>query len=312
LFSSCTKTERPARLSLDAAELVFDNVIQERQFNVVNVGDQILTANVTTNVSWLTVTPASVNLSYAQTSVVQVMVHPEMLDGYGTYTGYVTVSSNGGDYSVPVTFYYDNTHDAQLALDLDYLKFSSTTTQDYFTLYNDGTQSLNYEVSANASWISFSPSSGEIGESGEQKVYVNVDRTGLNPGSYSAEVTISSDGGMAVLNIDMDVEVYTVTFFNPVYTPITINVDGFNATTIDVGDRANFSFTANPSSVHYTASTAGETTDGYQLGVEILWEETIDVSGYDSPTFNLNVNSDYFFMAVKNTGTYNLHSKRWC
>lgn len=306
LFSSCTKTDRPARLSLDAAELVFDNVIQERQFNVVNVGDRILTANVTTSVSWLTVTPSSVNLSYAQTSVVQVMVHPEMLDGYGTYTGYVTVSSNGGDYSVPVTFYYDPPQDAQVALDLDYLKFSSSTTQDYFTLYNDGSQNLTFNVSSVASWLSFSLVNGEIGPGGEQKVYVDVDRTGLAPGSYAAQVTIQSNGGNAVINVDMDVDVYTVTFFNPVYTPITINVDGFNATTIDVGDRVNFSFTANPSSVHYTASTKGETTDGYQLGIEILWEETIDVSGYDSPTFNLNVNSDYFFMAVKNIGTYNL------
>jgi len=62
----------------------------------------------------------------------------------------------------------------------------------------------------------------------------------------------------------------------------------------------------NPLSFQYSASTIGETDNGDPLGVRILWDETIDVSAYDAPTFNLNVSADYFFMAVKNSGNYYL------
>jgi len=104
----------------------------------------------------------------------------------------------------------------------------------------------------------------------------------------------------------MDIAVYSITFFNPVYTPIQIMATGFNTIQIEPGERHHFLFADNPLSFSYTAKTTGETDDGLQLGLEILWEEMIDVSEYQSPTFNLNVNADYFFMAIINTGNYDL------
>ncbi len=306
LFSSCTKFERPAELSIDAQALEFDNSILNRKFNVMNIGDELLIVDAHTDRNWITVTGSGASLLHAQTSLMSVQIHPEFFREYGVYTGNLFIQSNGGNYTVPITVYYLQSSEPQLALDLDYLKFPTNTAQDYFTIYNDGAKNLNFLLQTNTNWVQLSQNTGTIIPNGEQRIYLNVNRLGLNPGIYSAQINITSNGGNAIFNLDMNVAVYSVTFFNPVYTNIEIHASGFNPSVIEPGERHSFIFPNNPISFSYAATTSGETSDGTPLGVEILWDEIIDVSTFNSPTFNLNVSSDYFFMAVKNTGKYNL------
>ncbi|MBN2236227.1 MAG: hypothetical protein JW729_01630 [Bacteroidales bacterium] len=307
LISSCTKFDRPAEASIDAQSLEFDNTLLTRQFTIMNMGDAYLDFSIYTNSSWVTINYANSSLSHAQANIVSVTVNPNELQGYGVYNGSVFVQSNGGNFSIPITFYYNQPAGAQLGLDLDYLKLDANTSQEFFTIYNDGIEALSFTLQEDASWLQLSQLVGNVAPSGEQKVYVNVDRTNLASGVYSAEIAITSNGGDAILNVDLNVEVYSVTVFNPVYTPIEITATGFDPKVIEVGDRVSFVYDNNPGSFNYTASTKGQTTNGTQLGVEILWAENIDVSNLESPTFNLNVSADYFFMAVKNTGNYYLN-----
>lgn len=306
LFSSCDKYDRPAELSFDAQILEFDNTILSQKFNIVNLGDDYLRVYVEPDQDWVTVIGSGVELMNAQSSVITVQVHPELFQEYGIYSANLYLSSNGGDFIVPIKVYYFQSADPELALDFDYLKFASTTTQDYFTLYNDGGEDLEFLAQTEASWLQFSPELGTIPSGGEQRIYVDVDRTGLASGMYDAEISITSNGGDAIVDLDMDVAVYSVTFFNPVYTTIEVLASGFDPIMIDAGERYSFLFNENPLTFAYSASTSGVTNIGTPLGIEILWEEGIDVSTYDSPTFNLNVSADYFFMAVKNTGNYYL------
>lgn len=306
LFSSCTKYNRPAELSVDAQSLEFNSSNLTRMFNIVNIGDELLNVSVDVDKEWVSLGGTSVTLSHAQSIVLTVQVDPSFFQEYGTYTANLRITSNGGNFIIPITVYYFQTANPLLAIDLDYLKFSSTTSQDYFTIYNDGLEDLSFSLQSDADWLSFSQESGTVQSNGELKVYVNVDRTGLTSGLYSAEIAITSDGGDTVIDIDADVSVYSVTFFNPVFTPIQINTSQFYPVVIEAGERYSFIFNDNPSTFAYTASTQGTTDDGTLLGVEILWDEEIDVSTYDSPTFNLNISSDYFYMAVKNSGNYYL------
>ncbi|MCD6091521.1 MAG: hypothetical protein J7J72_08480 [Bacteroidales bacterium] len=306
LLSSCTKPNRPAELSIDAQTLEFDSSVLSRSFNVVNIGDDLLVVEAYSDENWVSVIGGKVSLSNAATSLINVQIHPEFFQEYGVYTADLYVNSNGGNFIVPLVVYYSQSASAILALDLDYLKFSTNSLQNYFTLYNDGSEDLNFLLQTEASWIQFSQEIGTIAINNEQKIYVNVDRTALLPGIYSAEINITTSGGNAILDVDMDVEVYSITFFNPVYTAIEIKTSRYDPIVVDPGERYSFVFNNNPSSFRYSANTIGETAEGNPLGVRINWEETIDVSDFDSPTFNLNVSSDYFFMAVKNTGNYNL------
>jgi hypothetical protein len=305
-FSSCTKYDRPAELSIDAQKLEFNTTVLNRKFNLVNKGDGLLVVEVVSDKDWATVVGSGVSLQHAQSAIISVQIHPEFFQDYGVYTANLQVNSNGGNFVVPIIVYYSSADGPQLATDSDYLKFASQATQDYFTLYNDGAQTLTYSISTEASWMQFSKVSGSILPNSEERIDVLVDRTGLDAGSYAADINIDSDGGSAVVATDLDVAVYSVTFFNPVYTPISINVPGFDTVQIQAGGRYSYLFDTKPDSFSYAATTNGRTTTGDTLGVVIRWNETIDLTNLDSPTFNLNVNSDYFFMAVKNTGNYYL------
>lgn len=306
IFSSCTKYDRPAELSIDAQTLEFDNSILNRQFNIVNMGDDLLNVEVYADRDWVTVVGNDVVLSHAQTSIISVQIHPEFFQEYGIYTASLHLRSNGGNFTLPITVYYFQSAEPLLALDIDYLKFSSNSSRDYFTLYNDGAEDLDFLVQTEVNWVQTSQAVGTIAPDGEQRIYLDVNRSGLNAGMYSAEISITSSGGDAIVDVDMDVAVYSVTFFNPVYTAIEILTSGFDPVIIESGERYSFLYSNNPLAFSYTATTKGTTDDGSLLGVEIVWDELIDISGYDSPTFNLNISADYFFMAVRNTGNYYL------
>ena len=307
LFSSCTKLDRPAELSIDAQTLEFDITVLNRKFNIVNMGDELLVIDAYTDRQWVTVVGGNVSLSHAQTATVSVQIHPEFFQEYDVYTGNLFLKSNGGNFAVPIKVYYSQSAGPLLALDVDYIKISANISQDYFTIYNDGTENMNFTLQTLAPWVQFSQKSGTIVRGNEQRINVNVNRTGLAANMYSTEINVTSNGGNAVVNLDMDVNMYSITFFNPVYTPIKMTSAGFDPVWIEAGDRHSYLFSDNPSSFTYSATTKGETDDGGALGVEILWNEVINVSNYVSPTFNLNISADYFFMAVKNTGNYNLN-----
>jgi len=306
LFSSCVKYDRPAELSIDVQNLEFDNTNLIRQFNIMNMGDELLFVEVYSDRDWVTVNRSDVELLHAQTSLISVQINSEYFQDYGVYSAVLHLISNGGNFSIPIDVYFLPEAEPILAMDLDYLKFSNVASEDYFTLYYDGAEDMNFLLEENANWLQLSQNIGTIGPGGEKRIYVSVDRSGLSAGFYSTEINISTNGGNAVLNIDMDVAVYSITFFNPVYTTIEIISPDFNSVLIEPGERYTFLYNDNPSFFEYTATTKGETDDGTQLGLEIFWEEIIDVSAYNSPTFNLNVSPDYFFMAVKNTGNYYL------
>lgn len=306
-LSSCTKYDRRAELSVDAQILEFNTDIVKRHFTIMNMGDDLLTVHAFADKEWISVTGSGVSLSHAQSSILSVQIYPELLPSYGVLNTTLQVQSNGGNFTIPIVVYNYEPLGPQLAIDLDYLKFSSGSTQDYFTLYNDGSQELNFLLESNASWLQLNQTAGVIAPGAEKQIGLTVDRTGFNAGSYTAEVSITSTGGNAVLDVDMDVAVYSVTIFNPVYTPIIINAVGFDPVQIEAGDRYSFLFVNNPQTFDYTASTTGSTDNGTPLGLEILWDELIDVSLENSPTYNLNISADYFFMAVKNTGNYVLN-----
>lgn len=98
----------------------------------------------------------------------------------------------------------------------------------------------------------------------------------------------------------------TITFTNPVYTPIEITFNG-QTKTAPVGGNAVFSGSANTSGTG-TASTSGKSSSGTQVGLLLTWNNftmTFPAAGtnLNSP---LNVGSEFFFLKMKNTSSYSL------
>ena len=90
------------------------------------------------------------------------------------------------------------------------LDFGNEVTKLSLDISNKGNALLSWQISEDASWLSCNPTSGTTQPGEKTSIVVTVDRTGLTRGSYSQNLTITSDGGSAVVNIRMAVQGITV------------------------------------------------------------------------------------------------------
>jgi hypothetical protein len=260
---------------------------------------------VSTSDAFINVSPSNGILGFNEVAKIQVDINRALLNNT-INTGSLLVSSNGGTRIIDVQVYNPLPDPPVLWWDIDYIKIAANQNSDTITIANDGEETMEYELVSPASWISFSQNSGVLQAGQEEKVYVIVNRNGLSPELYSSAVNILSNGGNGQVFIDMEVDVYSVTFFNPTYTPIDIGVTGFVYDVIPVLDRINYVFSSNPGSISYFAKTEGESVGGQTLGLTLTWDETINLNEETSPIYDLNISDYFFFMSAKNYGAHDL------
>lgn len=305
LFTSCKKDNRPAELNTDTQQIVFDRNESVKYFGLTNSGNTSMEYQVSTNDDFLEVSPSSGIIGFNQVARIEVKTFTNDLD-YGLHTGNIYVNSNGGTRNIEVLVFKALPNPASLWWDIDYIKIPNNSDRDYITIRNDGEEPLDYNLNSNSDWIRFSSNQGSLLASQEEVVWVIVDRTGLNNNLYTGNVIINSNGGNANVSVDMEVGVYSVSFFNPTYTVMDINVPGNGAQQIPVLDRVNYIYPSNPGNIFYTASTKGETVNSQQLGLIMQWQENINLSGENSPIFDLNIGADFFFLSAANYGIHHL------
>jgi hypothetical protein len=305
VFTSCRKDDRQAELNTDTSAIYFNKFENTKFFTIVNTGNSSLDYRVSSPNDFINVFPTSGLLGFNETATIEVNVDRGLLD-FGLTLGDIWINSNGGTRNIAVEVFKPIPDPPVLWWDIDYLKIEAFENNDYITIANFGEQALEFNLSTAAPWISFSQSSGTLLSNQELRIWVNADRGGLSPGLYSSLVNINSNGGSAQIPVEMEVDVYSVTFFNPTYTPIEIEVPGVIPQEIEVLGRINFIFPSNPGSISYFASTEGETVNGQVLGLTLIWEETINLSNELYPIYDLNISNFFFFMSVKNYGTSSL------
>ena len=305
LLGSCNKDDRPAELHTDSQEIVFNKYENVRYFGITNTGNSSMNYQVSSNDAFLTISPSSGILGFNEVAKIEVVANTDILD-YGLHTGSILVNSNGGTRYIDVQVVKPLPDPAYLWWDIDYIKIPTGDDRDYITLRNDGESALNYQVASSSSWMEFSKTSGSLEPGKEDVIWVIANRNGLGNNLYSGIVNITSNGGNASVVVDVEVNVYSVSFFNPTYTPIDINVPGMGALQIPVLDRVNYIYPSNPGNIYYNATTMGETVNFQTLGLTLTWNETIDLSNESSPIFDLNIGADYFFLSAVNYGVHDL------
>jgi len=306
LFSSCKKEDRPAELSTDTQQIVFEKNETVKYFGIVNSGNSSMEYQLSTSDAFLEVSPASGILGFNEMARIEVIINTNGL-GFGLHTGSIYVNSNGGSRYIEVLVYRPYPNPASLWWNIDYIKIANNNDRDYITIRNDGEEDLEYELNSASSWMQFSSNQGVLSAGQEEVVWVIANRSGLNSDLYSGIANITSNGGDANVTVDLEVGVYSVSFFNPTYTVIDINVPGIGTQQIPVLDRVNYIFPSNPGNIFYKASTKGETNNNnIILGYTILWEENKDLSNENAPIFDLNISPDFFFLSAANYGIHNL------
>lgn len=125
-------------------------------------------------------------------------------------------------------------------------------------------------------------------------------------GSFNAKLTAYGQSGLSssvtkMVTIKPPVLSTNVTFNNTTFTDIYITLGG-DTKFIPAGGSVTY-YTVLGSSASFYAYTSGTTVSGAQVGALIEWNTTVDLSG-GIASFNLNVNSDYFFLFIRNYGTH--------
>jgi hypothetical protein len=81
------------------------------------------------------------------------------------------------------------------------LDFGVSTNSLDFAVINDGGGVLTWNITDSAPWLSVSPASG----TGYSTVRASVSRTGLPEGVHNTDITVSSNGGVILVHVSMEV-----------------------------------------------------------------------------------------------------------
>jgi len=181
----------PPALSVDTTSLAFAPGEIEKSFNVTNTGGGSLSWTCGAVENWLSVNPATAD----NDGTVTVRLNTTRLTA-GSTQGTVQVTSNGGDATVGV-----QVTPPELSVSPSLLVFGEEEEQKTFSIANTGGYTLNWTCTASENWISVSPESG----SNDETITVTVNTLNLVEGTYPAQVTVSSNGGNAIIDLQVTV-----------------------------------------------------------------------------------------------------------
>jgi len=176
--------------------------------NVTNSGTGSLTWSASESLAWLSLSSSSGTAP----SAVNVSIDGSGLSA-GTYTGTITISSNGGNQTVTTTLTVNppavnpTLQVSPPSLIFNMTQGGSNPTTLPLNVTNGGTGSLTWSASESLAWLSLSSSSGTA----PSTVNVSIDGTGLSAGTYTGTITISSNGGNKTVNVTLNVTAPTVT-----------------------------------------------------------------------------------------------------
>ncbi len=198
--------------------------------------------------------------------------------------------------------------EAFAVLDKIAVNFANDRIYNEFTLSNTGQKTLSYQVDEQIDWLEITNPMGELAGRSDVDIICKVNRTGLSKNNYSGKLYLYTNNGDFTIDVYLMVDMYLVTFINPVFTTIALKIDTvlFSADTnlyaknIGKNDSAQFGFFSPPELVTYFAQTSGRYTDSTQLGLKMIWEGQKVLGGLQTPRLFLDVSKAYFHLSITN------------
>jgi formylglycine-generating enzyme required for sulfatase activity len=192
LAVSMNVPEEP-QLAYAPGTLNFGSDTTELTFTITNIGTGTLSWTVADNQSWMIVSPAS-GTTTTEGDVVTVTIDRTGLDP-DDYSGTVTITPEGGAaQNLPVAMTVPE--EPVMAIEPDELEFGTDLVELTFTIINEGTGTLEWNITESTSWIGVTPRSGTT-TTEEDVVTVTVSRAGVDPEDYEATITVGAVGSAA-------------------------------------------------------------------------------------------------------------------
>ncbi|MBT6871296.1 MAG: hypothetical protein HOA66_07575 [Candidatus Marinimicrobia bacterium] len=186
--------------------------------------------------------------------------------GYVSVTEQIEAISNKNK---EVNFYLGAAQPAQLLVSPQSLNFGQTVTSLQLTVDNGGDDELSWQVSSDQSWLTIFPTTGAT-TSETDEVTVSVNRSLLDVGNYTGNLSFASNGGDFSVPVSMEV------------TPVGLIV---STSTLD--------FVETESQISFTISNSGTSELIWDLSIEDSWVSTNLTSGTvttNTETIMVNVN----------------------
>ncbi len=189
------------RLNLSKKKLDFGTVKTEEEVRISNLGTGTLKWEIITGgEEWLTVTPTSGNTKIDLDKVTFIVDRTVAKEG--KYSTTVTVKAEeGGEENITVQM---EVGQGELHVSTTSLPFGNSEKPQIFTVKNVGKGPLEWKAATNKpSWIRVSPAGGKLDVDKLQIVTVTVIPTELNAGTHSGNISITSNGGGADVNVNL-------------------------------------------------------------------------------------------------------------
>lgn len=198
--------------------------------------------------------------------------------------------------------------EAFAVLDKIALNYANNRIYNEFTLSNTGQKTLSYQVDEQIDWLEVTNPIGELAGRSDIDIVCKVNRSGLPKNNYSGKIYLYTNNGDFTIDVYMMVDMYLVTFINPVFTTIALKIDtlifstdtNLYAKNIGKNDSAQFGFFSRPELVTYFAQTSGRYTDSTQLGLTMTWEGQKILNGLQTPRLFLDISKAYFHLSIIN------------
>ncbi|MBI4556266.1 MAG: hypothetical protein HY706_01665 [Candidatus Hydrogenedentes bacterium] len=185
-----------------------------KTFDIRNTGSGTLSWNITESLNWVTLS-AITGTTTSETDTITVTID-RTGQIPGPLTGTISITSNGGNQDVTLSATVPGPTPDLVVNPLSF-DFSTNRTLDTFTIRNDGSGTLNWTITDDADWLTLSATAGDTTTEIET-ITATVDRTGLDAGTYTGQITVSSDGGTEVIQVSMVVAATQL-----VVTPLSID-----------------------------------------------------------------------------------------
>lgn len=188
-------------------------------FKIRNSGAGTLSYQISDDQDWISVSPASGD-STGESDDIEVSIDISNLP-WGTHQGYVTISSDYTPNSPQVVRVDLNIIGPTIEADTTSLSFEGTIGEDnppaqIFKIRNSGAGLLEYQISADQTWIQISPETGD--SRGEwDDIEVSMDISNLSEDSYQGKVMIASDDAS---NSPQELMVDLTVWLPPLFPPL--------------------------------------------------------------------------------------------
>lgn len=252
-------------LSANTDFVNFDTNLTTATIVLSNKGTGQINWSIANTENWLQINPVSGTIT-GGTTPVTLTVNRSGLNP-GNYSTNLTITSNANSLQLGVLMTIPNTNVPLLSLSPTFLDFGVSTSTRVLAFNNNGVGTSTWTITSSQSWISFSPANGNT-QTETDHVTVNVNRSGLQPGTYNGSLDIVSNSGNYHVPISMDVSDL------PVIDLSTYSLD-FGQTTM---------------TRTVTITNVGNGTLAWQTSSDAYWLSAAPASGTGNGSITVNVN----------------------